>query len=131
MGNSTTNVPMMTVGEQVYTQPNAILRQAAYMAKLELQPLEDLGEGQAEYLQDKLLADADDLRSASYKAISVFGATKTESDKFITEVFPLHAKNLERQFLAGKKPFFYSDTLSVVDISVYDVIVSNGSKWLK
>lgn len=49
-GNSTTNVPMLTIGDKVYTQSMAVMKVIGKKANL-------LPKGDDEYICDKLLAD--------------------------------------------------------------------------
>lgn len=49
-GNSTTNVPMLTIGDKVYTQSMAVMKVIGRKANL-------LPKGEDEYICDKLLAD--------------------------------------------------------------------------
>merc|ERR1719296_107419 len=86
--NTTTNVPMIVVGDKVYTQSTAVIRQAARLAKLEPTGDDDL------YLADKLLADASDLASTAQKAIKMFGATPEAEKKFINEDLVKHVEAL-------------------------------------
>lgn len=61
--NTTTNVPMLTIGDKVYTQSSACLRVVA--RKGGLMPVdEDL-----QYQVDNLIAAVDDFRSAAYRII--------------------------------------------------------------
>lgn len=132
-GNSTFSVPIMTIDEgtdsqKVYIQSSAVLRKAARMGGLEL-TLDDADD--AAYLQDKLIADADDLRTASYRAFKMFGASDGAVQKFVKEVLPKHVDNLERQFVAAGGDYFGgSSTLSIADVALYDAIVFFGTRLI-
>ena len=122
-GNTTTNVPMLKLADgQVFTQSSAVLRAVARRGGLMPSSEQDA------YLTDKLLADAEDLRSASYKCFVTWGAPQELADEFIATVLPLHLGNLQRQLVAGKNNFFVGEELSIADISVYDAVTSFGSK---
>eukprot|EP00536_Pseudo-nitzschia_multiseries_P004942 jgi/Psemu1/302991/fgenesh1_kg.88_\ len=131
--NTTFAVPILTLDEgtdaqKVYIQSSAVLRKAARMGGLTL-TLDD--EDQAAYLQDKLIADADDLRSASYRAFKMFGASNEASENFAKVIFPKHIDNLERQLVAlGGDYFGGSSKLSVADIALYDAIVFFGTRLI-
>eukprot|EP00586_Coscinodiscus_wailesii_P004898 CAMPEP_0172487352 /NCGR_PEP_ID=MMETSP1066-20121228/16401_1 /TAXON_ID=671091 /ORGANISM="Coscinodiscus wailesii, Strain CCMP2513" /LENGTH=220 /DNA_ID=CAMNT_0013253909 /DNA_START=65 /DNA_END=727 /DNA_ORIENTATION=- len=120
-GNTTTNVPMLQIGDEYYTQSSAVLRVAARQAGLMPNNDRDL------YLVDKLIADADDFRTAAYKTFVTWGATREDADKFVEEVMPLHFGNLERQLKEGGGSFFVGNVLTVADITVYDAVTSFGS----
>lgn len=127
--NTTFSVPILTVDDKVYIQSSAALRKAGRLAGINLS-LDDAD--QAEYQQDKLIADADDLRSASYKAFVMFGAKKEAAEKFIHEVFPKHVDNLERQLVAmGGDYFGGSSKLSTADVALYDAIVFFGNRLIE
>jgi glutathione S-transferase len=121
-GNTTTNVPMLEVEDgRVYTQSSAVLRAVARMGGLMPNNDEDL------YLTDKLLADAEDLRSESYKCFIPWGASQEAADKFVNEVLPLHLGNFERQLKLSNGGYFIGDALTVADIACYDATVNFGS----
>lgn len=127
--NTTFSVPILTVDEKVYIQSGAILRKAGRMAGITMK-LDDAD--QAEYLQDKLIADADDLRSAAYKGFVVFGAKQEAADKYVREVFPKHIDNLERHLVAlGGDYFGGSSQLSTADVALYDAIVFFGTRLIE
>lgn len=82
---------------------------------------------EALYLMDKLLADAEDVRSESYKCFVPWGASQEVVDAFIHNVLPLHLGNLERQLKISKGDYFVGDSLTIADISCYDAVVNYGS----
>ena len=113
-----------------YIQSGAILRKIARMGNLTLK-LKDDDDDQAAYLQDTFIADAYNLRMASYKAFLFFGARKESADAFIKEVFRKHVENLERQLVDGGGDYFGgSSTLSVTDVAVYDAMVTFGTQLI-
>ena len=114
--NTTTNVPMIVVGDKAYTQSTAVIRQAARLGNLMPTGDDDL------YLSDKLIADASDLNSAAMKGIKMFGATPEAEKKFVNEDLPKHVGNIERQL--GDNEWFVGGKLSVADIAVYDALTS-------
>mmetsp|Transcript_18178 Transcript_18178/g.37817 ORF Transcript_18178/g.37817 Transcript_18178/m.37817 type:complete len:242 (-) Transcript_18178:395-1120(-) len=136
--NTTFAAPFMTLDEgsdsqKVYMQSSACLRKAGRMGglKLTLADDDDDDDDQALYLQDKLIADAEDLRSASYKAFAIFGASREATDKFVKNEFPRHVDNLERQLVAlGGDYFGGSSTLSIADVTLYDAIVFFGTRLI-
>ena len=131
-GNSTFGVPILTVAEgtdqqRVYLQSSAVLRKAGRLGDLKMTLKDDPDGDQALYLTDRAIADADDLRSASYRAFVIFGSTQDKADAFAKEVFPKHVKNLEKQLVSAKGDYFGgSSTLSVADATLYDAIVFFG-----
>jgi len=91
----------------------------------------DDDDDQATYLQDRFIADAEDLRTASYKAFTLFGATKESADAFIHQIFPKHVENLERQLVDGGGDYFGgSSSLSIADVAVYDAMVTFGTQLI-
>jgi len=133
-GNTTTNIPMLQFvdndgKEQVYTQSHAVLK--AVGRRGNLMPAKDDDEGQ--YMVDKLIADAEDLRSAAYKSFVPWGASEQDAEDYINKIFPLHANNFERQLKLNLEQngtgsyFVGKDTLTIADITVYDVIVNFGT----
>ena len=66
-GNSTTNVPMLTIGDKAYTQSSAVLRVAARLGGL--MPKDD----ENVYAVDNLLAHAVDFRTAGFRATPFYG----------------------------------------------------------
>merc|ERR1712008_285728 len=122
MGNTTTNVPMLEMADgRVFTQSSAVLRAVGRMGGL--MPLESDEDGL--YKTDKLIADADDLRSLAYASFVTWGAEQKVADAFIETDLPRHLGNLERQL--GDGDFFVGEKLSIVDITVYDAVTSYGS----
>ena len=122
-GNTTTNVPMLEMPNgKVYTQSSAIMRAVGRMSNLVPQSDDDM------YKMDKLIADAEDLRSASYKTFVSWGATKDSYLKFIHDTIPLHFENLERQLVEGGGDYFVlKDKLTIADICVYDAVTNFGN----
>lgn len=49
------------------------------------------------YTTDKMIADAEDLRTKAYASFNTWGTSKESADIFLNEVMPLHFGNLERQ----------------------------------
>eukprot|EP00592_Proboscia_alata_P006269 CAMPEP_0194357792 /NCGR_PEP_ID=MMETSP0174-20130528/5232_1 /TAXON_ID=216777 /ORGANISM="Proboscia alata, Strain PI-D3" /LENGTH=232 /DNA_ID=CAMNT_0039127963 /DNA_START=111 /DNA_END=809 /DNA_ORIENTATION=+ len=120
--NTTTNVPMLVTSDgRVYSQSTAVLRAVARMGKL--YPDTEEGSEYELYLVDKIMADADDLRSVAYGTFVNWGASQESADAFIDTTLELHMGNLERQ-LEGE--YFVGSKMSVVDISVYDAVMSFG-----
>lgn len=74
------------------------------------------------YQTDKLIADADDLRSAAYKTFVTWGADQSAADDFVSKVIPLHFENLERQLKEGGTDYFCGNELTIADVTVYDVL---------
>lgn len=74
------------------------------------------------YRTDKLIADAEDLRSAAYKTFVSWGAPQSVADDFIEKVIPLHFGNLERQLKEGGADYFCGSTLTLADVTIYDVL---------
>ena len=120
-GNSTTNVPMLQVGDKFYCQSAAILRTVARMGGLMPANEKDID---AMYFTDKLIDDAEDFRSEAYKSFVSWGATKEAAEHFENDVVPLHFGNMERQLKEAGSNFFLGDTLTVADIAIYDVVVN-------
>ena len=114
--NTTTNIPMLVDGEKVYTQSLAVLRVAARRGGLMPTDADEV------YQVDKLIADVADLRAASYKAMSMMGATPEAQAKFVKEVMPKHVGNIERQL--GDNEYFVGGKLSVADTAIYDVLTT-------
>jgi len=119
--NSTTNVPMlaMEVGS-VFTQSLAIVRAAARMGDRSLTPKDD----KELYLYDKIISDADDLRTVAYSSFLSWGSPQSAVNKYIQESLPLHLGNFERQLIGD---YFVGSSLTAADICAYDAIVSFGS----
>ena len=78
-------------GDKFYSQSSAVIRVAARKAGLMPSDEEEL------YTTDKLIADAEDLRTKAYASFVTWGASKESADIFLNEVMPLHFGNLERQ----------------------------------
>ena len=72
--NTTTNVPMLTIGERAYTQSTAVLRLAA--RKGDLMPSDE----DRLYQVDNIIAACDDFRSQAYKVI--FGGDDDVKENF-------------------------------------------------
>ena len=118
-GNLTTNVPMLkTADGKVFCQSSAVLRAIGRMGKLLPSADDDL------YLIDKLVADAEDSRSAAYRALPLMGATKEASAAFVEAFKTKHLPNFERQL--GDKEFFVGETVSIADITVFDALTNFG-----
>lgn len=121
-GNTTTNIPMLEMPDgKVYTQSTAIIRAIGRMGNLMPTSDDDL------YLTDKLMADGEDIRSASYKSFLSWGASKEVLEKFVSTDLPLHLGNLQRQLVEGGKDYFVTDKLTIADIAVYDAVVNFGT----
>ena len=105
---------MLVDGSNVYTQSSAVLRVAA--RKAGLMPTDD----KEIYMVDKLIADADDLRSPTYGALLMFGATPEATKKYHDETMPKHLANFER--MLGDNEWFVGGKISVADITVFDVM---------
>ncbi|KAL7547011.1 hypothetical protein ACHAWF_010335 [Thalassiosira exigua] len=121
-GNSTTNVPMLQMPDgTVYTQSQAVMRAVGRMGGL--MPADDA----SLYRTDKLMCDADDLRSASYKCFKFWGAPQSACDEFIATVLPNHLGNLERQLKEPGTKYFVGDSLTLADLACYDAVVNFGS----
>jgi len=119
--NTTTNVPMLVMPDgKVYTQSGAVLKVAARIGPKKLLPTsndDDL------YQVDKLLADAEDLRTAAYKTFAPWGAAQADIDAFLNGGLELHLGNLERQLDAD---YFVGTALTVADTALYDAVLSYG-----
>ena len=115
-GNTTTNVPMLECDGHVYTQSSAVLRAAGRKAGLV-----PSGCDHHLYHMDKIIADADDLRAASYKVI--FGGDNAAKVALRDGVLPNHLGNLQRQL--GDSEWFAGDKLSVADVTAFDVCMSS------
>jgi len=109
-GNLTTNVPMLEMNGQFYTQSSAVLRLVARMGGLYPKGVE------VEYMLDNIIAAAEDLRSACYRAR---GGPEAKQD-FIAKQLPKHLGNFER--LLGNNSFFVGGSFSIADASVFDVL---------
>ena len=120
-GNTTTNIPMLQIDDKYYSQSSAVLRVAARKANIMPTDEEEV------YIADKIIADAEDLRTEAYKSFVVWGAPQEAADAFISKVFPSHAGNLERQLKEAGTDFFIGNTLTVADIAAYDAVVNFGT----
>jgi len=128
-GNTTTNLPMLVFPneDKVYCQSRSVLRVIGRRGNL----LGNTNDDEESYMVDKILCDAEDLRTEAYKTFANWGANKHVIQKYIYKVFPQHLQNLERQLLLNESsPYFVGDELTVADISVYDVVVNFGTDRL-
>jgi len=83
------------------------------------------------YLTDRAIADADDLRTAAYRGIPMFGNTLETRDKYVAVIFPKHITAFEKQLVtAGGDYFGGSSTMSLADVTIYDAIAFYGTKLL-
>jgi glutathione S-transferase len=109
-GNSTTNVPMLTMDGKTYTQSSAVMifvgrKAGTYPSDPELA-----------YQVDNLLAAADDFRKAAYGLI--FGDSSAEAvASFKDNAIAAHMGNFER--ILGDNDWFAGD-FSIADITVFD-----------
>ena len=132
-GTTTFAVPILTVDEgtdtqQVYVQSSSILRKVGRMGDLTMTLAKDDADLVA-YLTDRAIADADDLRTAAYRGIPMFGNTVEARDKYVNGVFPKHVAAFENQFVtAGGDYWGGSSTLSLADVTVYEAIVFFGTR---
>lgn len=125
-------VPILTVDEQVYVQSSAILRKAGRMGDLHMTIANDADGDKAAYFLDRAIADAEDLRTSSYGAMNMFGATKEKTDNFVHHKLPETIACLEKQLVAeGGDYFGGSSTISLADIALYDAVVSFGCNLVK
>ncbi len=130
--NTTFAVPILTLDEgtenqKVYVQSSAILRKVARLGNLKMTLESDEDGDNVAYLTDRAIADADDLRTASYTSFVFFKASQEKSDNFAKVVFPKHVKSLENQFVsAGGDYWGGSSTISLADVTLYDAIVFFG-----
>lgn len=107
---------------KVYTQSMAVFRAIGRMGNLLPQSNDD-----ELYTTDKLIEDANDLRSESYKCFLLWGASQESADAFIDKVLPLHLGNLERQLKLSSGDYFIGNILTLADVAVYDAVVNFGS----
>ena len=117
-GNTTTNVPMLVHDGKVYTQSSAILRTIGRLGGLMPSSEEEL------YTTDKLIADAEDLRTEAYKSFVTWGAPQSVADDFVNKVIPLHFGNLERQLKEGGGDYFCGNKLTIADITIFDAVTN-------
>ena len=120
-GNTTTNVPMLQFGDKFYCQSSAALRVAARKGGIMPSDEEEL------YTVDKLIADAEDLRTKAYQSFVNWGASKETAEAFVSDVVPLHFGNLERQLKESSGDYFIGDKLTIADIAVYDAVTNFAS----
>jgi len=133
-GTTTFSVPIMTVNEgtdaeKVYVQSSAVFRAAGRKGDLKMTGVDDPED--VAYLTDRAIADADDLRSAAYKGMVMFGASKEDADKYAVTVFPKHVKAIEAQLESFGPDALYwggSSTLSLADVTLYEAIEFFGRK---
>jgi glutathione S-transferase len=126
--NTTTNIPMLEMPNgKVYTQSSAILRAVGRMSRGGNNNLMPDSDDDLD-LMDKLIADAEDLRSCSYKCFVTWGAPKEKFEKFIAEELPLHFGNFERQLIENDGEFFVGkNSLTIADVTIYDAVTSFGT----
>lgn len=112
-GNATTNTPMLEVKGKFYTQSVAILKFVCACGGL------STDNAKTNYVIDNIIAHVEDLRSASYKPMALFGGGEKEKETYLTSM-PTHVGNLER--LLGDRKYFVGGKLSAADIAVFDVL---------
>ena len=112
-GNLTTNVPMLFMDGQYFTQSSAVLKFVA--RKFGMYPADLL----AAYEVDNLIAAADDLRSANYKPMKMFRGGEKELKAYL-EGLPKHVENLAR--LLGSRDYFAAVGFTVADLTIYDAL---------
>ena len=117
--NLTTNVPMLVHEGKAYTQSSAAIRKAARLGGL--YPADD----ELAYECDAMIAHVDDYRTKAYSVI--FGATE-EKVKAHRDVLAVHFANFER--LLGDKDFFVGDSLTVADLTAFDIFNNFGFNLL-
>ena len=111
-GNLTTNIPMLCIDGLTLTQSSAVLRYVA--RKFGLYP-----EGTAAaYEVDNLIAAAEDLRTANYKAMKMMGAGQKEKDAYIAGL-PAHLDNFARMLSAKD---WFTGYFTVGDLTIYDAL---------
>ena len=128
-GTTTFSVPIMTIGEgtdseRVYVQSSAVLRAAGRLGDLKMTLPGDDPETVA-YLTDRAIADADDIRTAAYKAMVLFGKPQKDADNYVEKVFPKHVKALTAQLESFGPDAEYwggSSTLSLADVTLYEAV---------
>jgi len=113
-GNLTTNVPMLEIDGMCLTQSSAVLKYAARKYGIYPQELS------AAYFVDNLIAAAEDLRTANYKPMPLFGATEEAKVAYTEKVLPNHLENLAQ--LLGGASYFAQDAFSVADLTIYDTL---------
>jgi len=112
-GNTTNNTPMLEVKGKFYTQSTAIVKFVCACGGL------STDRNGTNYQIDNIISHVEDLRSASYKPLALFGGGEKEKKDFI-ELLPKHLGNFER--LLGDRKYFAGGKLSAADICVYDVL---------
>mmetsp|Transcript_4415 Transcript_4415/g.5114 ORF Transcript_4415/g.5114 Transcript_4415/m.5114 type:complete len:252 (-) Transcript_4415:83-838(-) len=113
-GHLTTNIPMVDIDGKILTQSSAVMKYLGRRFSLYPSNLDDA------YTVDMLLATAEDLRSANYKPMKMFGGSEADKQHYKTDVLPVHLSNYER--LLGDKDYFTGRTLTVADLSLYDTL---------
>lgn len=129
-GNTTTNIPMLEMPNgKVYTQSSAVLKAIGRMKNGSLMPKAE--DEYAQYQVDKLIADAEDVRTASYKCFRSWGASEESYQQYVTTVLPLHLGNFQRMLIDNGGVYFVGkeddNQLTVADIAVYDAVVNYGA----
>lgn len=112
-GNSTTNIPMLKAKGKFYTQSTAIVKFVCACGGL------STDKAGVNYQIDNIIEHVEDLRTASYKPLAMFGGGEKEKETYLG-ILPKHLGNLER--LLGEKKYFAGGKLSAADICVYDVL---------
>jgi len=112
-GNCTTNVPMLEMNGESYTQSSALIRHVGRVT----------GRYKGTYEEDVLIAAVEDLRSANYKAMRVFGATDEAVHSYIHDILPKHLENFTR-LLSVKPGGFYLLGMEpcIADFGLYDAL---------
>lgn len=111
-GNLTTNVPMLYIDGLYLTQSSAVLKYVA--RKFGMYPVDPV----AAYEVDNLIAAADDLRTANYKPMKMFGGGEKELKSYL-EGLPKHLDNFVR--LLGSRDYF-AGGFTVADLTIYDTL---------
>ena len=120
-GHLTTNIPLLSIQGQHFTQSEAILRLIARKFCPSLLPADDMM-----YRVDMLLDCAEDLRLLSYKLAMSSGdirgpGTHQARDRFDVEKEP-HLANFTR--LLGAEPYFCDHAFTIADATIYDVLAN-------
>ncbi|GMI48144.1 hypothetical protein TrCOL_g12089 [Triparma columacea] len=111
-GHTTTNIPMLEMDGKIYTQSSAIIRHVGRIT----------GAYSGCYEEDQLLATVEDLRSANYKAMRVFGATEKAIDEYIKVILPKHLTNFTRLLNQSSAFYLTGSKCSIADLSLYDAL---------
>jgi glutathione S-transferase len=111
-GHTTTNIPMLEMDGKIYTQSSAIIRHVGRIT----------GAYSGCYEEDQLLATVEDLRSANYKAMRVFGATEKAIDEYIEVILPKHLNNFNRLLNQSSAFYLTGSKCSIADLSLYDAL---------